>query len=82
VSRMKTTVELPDALARRAKELARERHLSLRELITEGLRAEVERLSAPAAATTPFRLRTVSGRGLRPGVSEQTLTERAYEPRP
>jgi hypothetical protein len=75
---MKTTIELPDALARQAREVAREHHLSLKELVTEGLRAEIERLSS----STPhpeFHFRTVPGQGLEPGVAPQSLTDRAYD---
>jgi hypothetical protein len=76
---MKTTVDLPDGLARRAKEIARAHHISLRELVTEGLRHEVERLSAPGQQPD-FRFGTVSGEGLREDVPPGTLTERAYGP--
>lgn len=38
---MKTTVELPDELARRAREFARQRGLTLRELIERGLRRQL-----------------------------------------
>lgn len=78
VDRMKTTIELPDALARRAKQVAREQGVTLREVIEAGLRAELDRRtheSQPAA----FRFRTVSGSGLRPGIDPQDLRERAYE---
>lgn len=75
---MKTTIDLPDALARQAKEVARKHHLSLRELVTEGLRAEVERLSSPNVQKE-FRFTTVPGDGLRAGVSPQSLTDRAYD---
>jgi hypothetical protein len=40
---MKTTVELPDQLAREAKAFAREHGVTLRELIERGLRAELAR---------------------------------------
>ncbi len=75
---MKTTIDLPDALARRAKAIARQHNLTLRELVTEGLRAQLDRISAPAEPAQ-FQYRTVGGNGLRPGVSPETLTERAYD---
>lgn len=75
---MKTTIDLPDHLAHRAKELAREQHVSLRELVTEGLRAELERRSAPPKAVD-FRFATADGEGLRVDVDPTTLTQRAYE---
>ena len=74
---MKTTIELADALARRAKAVAREQGTSLRELIDAGLRAELDRR---VRATEPpvFRLRTVNGSGLRAGVEPSDLREWAY----
>jgi hypothetical protein len=78
VARMKTTIELPDALTTRAKALAREQGLTLRELIEAGLRAELDRRARPADRPT-FRLRTVGGTGLRVGVDPTDLRERAYD---
>lgn len=75
---MKTTINLPDHLAYRARELAREQHVSLRELVTEGLRAELERRSAPRA-TVDFRFTTAGGDGLRADVDPANLTRHAYE---
>lgn len=75
---MKTTIELPDSLASRAKEVAREHHLTLRELVTEGLRAELERLSGPRQPAE-FRFRTRGGEGLQPGVTPGSLIASAYE---
>jgi hypothetical protein len=40
---MKTTVELPEELLAEAKDYAREHHVTLRELLTDGLRAELSR---------------------------------------
>ena len=51
---MKTTVELPDSLLREAQAVARARRVTLRELITEGLRTQIEREKQPKE---PFRLR-------------------------
>ncbi len=73
---MKTTIELPDSLAHRAKAVARKHNLTLRELVTEGLRAQLDRMSAPTEPAQ-FRFRTVGGAGLKPGVAAETLTERA-----
>lgn len=75
---MKTTIELPDALAREARQLARQRNLSLKELVTEGLRMEIERLRSQELEAE-FRFRTVGGSGLRPGVDPQSLAARAYD---
>jgi hypothetical protein len=79
---MKTTVEIADALAREAKELAGRERTTLRELIDAGLRAILrERRKAPA-----FRLRDASfgGNGLQPefrGVDWERIREAAYEGR-
>ena len=54
---MKTTLDLPDSLLAEAKAIARERHLTLRQLMEEGLRAAMERHRSPAI---PFRLRDTS----------------------
>lgn len=78
VSRMKTTVDLPDALAKQAKAFARKHDLTLRELLTEGLRAELDRLSAPSRSQD-FHFTTVGGAGLRPGVTPESLAELAYD---
>lgn len=75
---MKTTIELPDELARRAKQVARDQQMSLKDLVAEGLRAEIERATS-GPMETEFRFRTVSGSGLRSDVSPRTLTDRAYD---
>lgn len=75
---MKTTIDLPDALARRAKDVARQQHVSLRDLVTEGLRAELERRMAPPE-DVELRFTTAGGDGLHESVDPSTLTERAYE---
>lgn len=48
---MKTTVELPDRLFRRAKVLAAQRGTTLRELVVEGLRQVTESKGAAPAPT-------------------------------
>lgn len=59
---MKTTIDLPDALALEAKELARETGSTLRDLVVSGLRNEIAtRRALPRA---DFVFPTVSGRGL------------------
>jgi len=78
VARMKTTITLPDSLAQRAKEVARTHHLTLRELVTEGLRAEVERLST-SPQSTEFHFFTRGGAGLQPGVEVASLVSHAYD---
>lgn len=78
---MKTTIELPDALAKRAKEVARAQGVTLREVVEAGLRAELDRRTS-AEVPPPFRFRTVGGSGLRPGIDPRELREHAYESAP
>jgi len=54
---MKTTLDLPDSLLAEAKAIARARHLTLRQLMEEGLRAAMDRHRQPAPS---FRLRDTS----------------------
>jgi hypothetical protein len=75
---MKTTIELPDALAAEARDFARSAHTSLRDLVVEGLRSEIDRRRA-GAAPIDFVFPSVDGNGLRPGVRESDLSELAYE---
>lgn len=75
---MKTTIDLPDELADRAKEVARSHQLTLRELVTEGLRHEIDRMSEPSARAE-FRFKTRGGSGLQEGVSPDSLIARAYD---
>ena len=79
---MKTTVEISDALAREARELARREKTTLRELIEAGLRAVLRERRRKAG----FRMRDVSfgGNGLQPefrGADWEHLREAAYEGR-
>jgi hypothetical protein len=62
---MRTTLDLDDALMRRAKKLAAERGTSLTALIEESLR---ERLARPARPARRKKLHTFRGDGLQPGV--------------
>ena len=68
VSRMKTTVEIPDALAEEAKAVASREKTTLRALIEEGLRDVLARRDR----RDRFVLRdsAIDGRGTRPGVAE------------
>ena len=79
---MKTTVEIADALAREAKELAAREGTTLREIIEAGLRAVLRERRRKGA----FRLRDVSfgGKGLQPefrGADWERIREAAYEGR-
>ncbi len=73
---MKTTVELPDALAEEAKRVAQEQGVSFRELMVSGLRAEIERRRD--VATVDFVFPTVGGRGLAIDVNPDEVTHRSY----
>jgi hypothetical protein len=69
LSRMKTTVELPDDLFIAAKQRAAELRQPLRALIERGLRAELGRSAVAAGGAKPVAIRwvTVPG-GLPAGV--------------
>jgi hypothetical protein len=62
---MRTTLDLNDALIRRAKKAAAERGTTLTALIEEAL---AERLARPPRPARRRRLHTFKGDGLRPGV--------------
>ena len=64
-TRMKTTIEVGDALLAEAKAVAAREETTLRELVEAGLRRV---LAERRQRQAPFRLRrvTVKGRGLRP----------------
>jgi ribosomal protein L34 len=79
---MKTTVEISDALAREAREVAAHEHTTLRELIEAGLRAVLRERRRKVG----FRLRdaSVGGNGLQAefrGADWERLREAAYEGR-
>lgn len=61
---MKTTIDIADDLLERSKRLSRERHVTLRELVSEGLRLVTAQQATPRA----FRVKAVTakGRGLAP----------------
>ena len=82
VSRMKTTVEIPDSLAAEAKQVARREGTTLRALIEVGLRQVLRE----RRRRVHFRLRDAgfSGRGLQPAFRDadwQRIREAAYEGR-
>jgi hypothetical protein len=51
--RMKTTVEIPDALFRKAKATAAERGVSLKDLLTDAVREHLRRSGADSAKDKP-----------------------------
>jgi hypothetical protein len=71
---MKTTIELPDALAHEAKDLAREQGVTLRELVVDGLRAELQRRTEPTEHVD-FHFPTFGEGGLQPGIEWADLVE-------
>jgi hypothetical protein len=46
---MKTTLEIPDAIFRRAKSVAAERGIPLRELVTEAVKEKLARTRTPSS---------------------------------
>ncbi|CAN5590528.1 hypothetical protein BH23ACT7_BH23ACT7_08790 [soil metagenome] len=79
---MKTTIDLPDALLREAKQLASREGTTLRAVIEAALRTEL----ASRRRSRPFRLRdaTFRGHGLRAEVAAggwDRIRDAAYEGR-
>lgn len=64
---MRTTIDLPDDLLAKAKKLAAERNQPLRSIIEDALREALGRRRRPQRSS-PVRLTTFDGKGLRPGV--------------
>ena len=77
VARTKTTIELPDAPALEAKTVAHQQGVTLRELVVEGLRTEIERRTQ-TTARVDFHFPTHGGDGLRPGVEWADLVALSY----
>ena len=69
---MRTTITLDEGLAADLKRRARKEGKSLSAVITEALRAQLAKREASPKAV-PFRLVTVKGGGLRPGVDVTKL---------
>ncbi len=74
---MKTTIELPDALAAEAKELARVEQSTLREFVIAGLRSEIARRRQTPAID--FHFPTVGGQGLAIGLSPADAIAASYD---
>ncbi len=70
---MKTTVDLPDALLEEARELAAREKTTLREILSQALRLELERRKQ----RKPFKLRdaSVGGGGLAPEFENASWAE-------
>jgi hypothetical protein len=81
-SHMKTTVQIPDPLLRRAKAIAREEGTTLAALVEEGLRRAVDE-RARKRVTFTLKECAVGGKGLNPEYegSWERVREAAYEGR-
>jgi hypothetical protein len=82
VSRMKTTVQIPDALFEEVRELAHREHTTMKHLVEQGLR----RIVSERKQRSAFRLRKAAfkGNGLQPhltGGSWKEIRELTYEGR-
>jgi hypothetical protein len=73
---MKTTIEIPDALAREAKAVAQRRGTTLRDLVVAGLRSEIERREA--SVSVDFHFPTVPGEGLVADLEPGQAVDRSY----
>lgn len=73
---MKTTIEIPDALADAARRTAREQRTTLRDLVVSGLRSELDRRES--APTADFHFPTYGGHGLVLDVAADEAIERSY----
>ena len=75
---MKTTVEVPDALFREAKQYAARQGIPMREVFERGLRAVLE---GQPARKRPFRLKTITtkGHGLVCNGDWETIRSLIYE---
>lgn len=82
VSRMKTTVELPDALLDEARRLARDRGVTLKDLLEEGLRAELARRREVRDRPREFRFRTAGRPGARVPDRPPHAYAYAHDPEP
>ena len=54
MTRMKTTIELPDDLVAQVRDVARDEHITMRELMIEGLRHALERRQSTSRAEFVF----------------------------
>ena len=76
VTRMKTTIELPDDLVAQVRDVAREEHTTMRELMIEGLRHALERRQATGRAEFVFP--TYAGSGLAEGIIGAEIIDVSY----
>lgn len=76
VTHMKTTIELPDELIAQVREVAREEHTTMRELMIEGLQRTLERRRSTTRTT--FSFPTFAGSGLVEGVTDSDAIATSY----
>lgn len=76
VTHMKTTIELPDDLVGQVRDVARDEHTTMRELMIEGLRLALERRQAIGRAEFVFP--TFAGNGLAEGITGANLIDASY----
>lgn len=74
---MKTTMELPDELLRQVRDYSRETGVTMRELVIEGLRAELARRQQPGPQVD-FVFTSVDGSGLRAGLEPSDVIASSY----
>lgn len=77
---MKTTIDIADDLLLRSKQLSREQHVTLRELVSDGLAYVIKQRST--AATRHVTPVTFKGNGLSPEFSHApwgAIRDAAYE---
>lgn len=79
VARMKTTIDLPDELVAEVKALARAQGVTMRELMVDGLRVELERRLAASAPRADFVFPTFRGGGFAPDVEPEMLRDLAND---
>lgn len=72
--RMRTTVLIDDRLGRTARNRARKEGISFSALVTRALRDDLARIKSQPPAP-PFRLVTVGGSGVRPGIDLDRSSE-------
>ncbi|GAA1798123.1 hypothetical protein GCM10009811_22700 [Nostocoides veronense] len=73
---MKTTIDLPDALASDAKALARAEGSTLRDLVVSGLRHEIQRRTT--VVPIDFAFPTFAGDGLVVDLAPEDAIARSY----
>jgi len=62
---VRTQIQLPDELYRRAKQVAKQREISLAEMTRRGLEMFLARVIPGTAASTDWEIPTVNGGGIR-----------------